>query len=91
MYENVRVRYNGILNIKTGEEEMPYQNIDKGKQLDCFAYLKRTKSCSILRTNISAEICGKCRFRKPERDVTNGKTYPYPYKKIDLGSGLCDS
>ena len=50
---------------------------DKRTEIDCFAL--HGASCTILTDRYpTVEECMRCRFRKPERDVTNGRTYPAP-------------
>ena len=57
-----------------------------GAHLTCFARQK-DDACAILDLGCKAspEICAKCRFRKPQREVTNGVTYLKKVQKKPLG------
>lgn len=63
--------------------------------VNCFAY--KGYGCAILKDVEVAEYCRKCRFKKPERDVTNGVRYPkYNFSNVggkpgrpSAGEALC--
>ena len=57
-----------------------------GAHLTCFARQK-DDACAILDLGCKAnpEICMRCRFRKPQREVTNGITYLKKVQKKPLG------
>jgi hypothetical protein len=49
--------------------------INKRAEIDCFAL--HGSACTILTDRYpSVEDCMQCHFRKPEREVTNGVSYP---------------
>lgn len=45
---------------------------------ECFGYSDKDRRCAVFNDGVCVKEKGeKCKFCKPERDVTNGKRYPY--------------